>query len=103
MKLKVCDAQDLAPGGVVAVPVDPPIAVSNVDGECYAIDDICTHAEYTLSEGYIEDDEVECSLHGARFCIKTGEARCLPATRDLETHPVVVEEGVVYIEVDVED
>jgi 3-phenylpropionate/trans-cinnamate dioxygenase ferredoxin component len=103
MKLKVCEAQDLAPGGVVTVAVDPPIAVYNVGGELYAIDDICTHAEYTLSDGYIDEDEVECGLHGARFCIRTGEVRCLPATQNLATHAVVVEEGTVYVEVDVED
>jgi 3-phenylpropionate/trans-cinnamate dioxygenase ferredoxin subunit len=103
MKLKVCEAKDLAPGGVMPVRVDPPIAVYNVNGQLYAIDDICSHAEYTLSEGYFDEGEIECALHGARFCVKTGEALCLPATQAVATHPVVVEDGVIYVEVDVED
>ena len=57
----------------------------NVDGEYYAIDDTCTHDKYSLADGYIDDDVVECALHMAKFSIRTGKALSLPATRDLVT------------------
>lgn len=103
MRLRVCATDELGPGEVRPVAVDPPVAVYNVGGEFYAIDDTCTHAEYTLSEGYVDDDQVECALHGARFCITDGKALCLPATVHLGTHPVVVEDGVIYVDLDLEE
>lgn len=53
-----------------------------------------------MSEGYLEDDgTVECPLHAARFCLKTGRALCLPATDPLRTFPVVEDGGAIYVEV----
>ncbi len=52
-----------------------------------------------MSEGYLEDDgTVECPLHSARFCLKTGEALCLPATDPIQTFPVIVEDGQLFVE-----
>ena len=77
---------------------EPPIAVFNVGGEFYAIDDTCTHEEYSLADGYIDGNIVECPLHMARFDICTGKALSLPATAHLGCYAVKVEDGLVYVE-----
>ena len=59
------------------------IGIYKLDGEFYAIDDICTHAYACMTDGYIDDGQIECPLHGACFDIKTGKALTAPATIDL--------------------
>ena len=75
---------------------DTPIAVFNIDGELYAIEDICTHDGGELTGGVIEGRQVECPRHGARFDITTGEALTPPAYEPTAKFPVKVEDGVVY-------
>lgn len=94
---RACTVDEVEPGEAFAVDNDPPIAVFNVDGEWLATSDTCTHDASSLADGYVEDDIVECSWHFARFCLRTGEALSLPATRPIETYPTKVEDGVVYI------
>ena len=67
------------------------VGIYKLDGEFYAIDDICTHAYAMMTDGYIEDGQIECPLHGACFDIKTGKALTAPATIDLRPYPVKVE------------
>ncbi len=94
----MCKADELAPGEFRRLEGDhQPVAVINVDGKFFAIDDTCTHEKYALSEGWIEGDTVECALHMAKFCIRTGKALCLPATRDVASHPVEVLDGEVWV------
>ncbi|MFN2301426.1 MAG: Rieske (2Fe-2S) protein [Gammaproteobacteria bacterium] len=71
------------------------IAVFNLDGNFYAIEDICTHDGGELTGGTVEGDEVICPRHGARFCIKTGNALTPPAYEPTAAFPVVVEDGVI--------
>ncbi|HEY2186368.1 MAG TPA: bifunctional 3-phenylpropionate/cinnamic acid dioxygenase ferredoxin subunit [Xanthobacteraceae bacterium] len=73
------------------------IAVFNVGGEFYAIDDVCTHAFASLSEGFVEGDVIECPLHGGRFEIKTGKAVAAPCTDDVRTYPVRREDDSVLV------
>ena len=90
--VKVARVDDIAPGTALRVEVeDEPVAIFNVEGEFYAIGDICSHAEASLSEGDIFGDIVECPLHGAEFDIRTGVPRTLPAVTPVPTFPVVVE------------
>lgn len=98
--VEACRIDDVEAGDVRQVPTDPPIALYNVDGEFYATQDVCSHAESSLSEGYLEGDSIECIWHMGRFCVRTGKALSLPATRDLATYPTKVVDGVVHIEVD---
>ncbi len=99
--VRACDEGALADGEALVVDgTVPPVAVFNVDGELYAIDDTCTHDKYSLADGYIDDDVVECALHMAKFSIRTGKALSLPATRDLATYPVKVEAGGVFVDID---
>ena len=73
------------------------IALCNVDGEIYAIDNICTHEYAELSDGFIDGDCIECPLHQAQFHIPSGRAMGPPADEDLATYPVKVESGEVYV------
>ena len=66
------------------------IALISHDGEFYAIDDLCSHAEASLAEGEVYDCKVECPLHGAEFDLNTGEAVTLPATKPIRTYPVYI-------------
>jgi 3-phenylpropionate/trans-cinnamate dioxygenase ferredoxin subunit len=70
---------------------DRAIAVYRLDGGYYAIEDICTHDGGPLAEGDVEGNEVICPRHGARFDIKTGAPRCMPAVTPVESYPVRVE------------
>lgn len=95
---RVCSKSELSSGSVVRID-DPEIAVFNVDGELFAIKDVCTHDEARLSEGELEGDTIVCPLHGACFSVKSGEALSLPATEPVETFPVIIKEDEVYVEI----
>lgn len=98
-RIFVCKTGELAAGDARKVAVDPAVAVFNIDGEFYAIADRCSHGNASMSEGYVEDDgTVECPLHAARFCLKTGKALCLPATAPLKTFPIAVIGEDLYLE-----
>lgn len=76
-----------------------PVAVFHVDGQFYAISDVCTHEEASLAEGELEGEIVECALHGARFNVRTGEVVALPATVPVQTFPVRVVGNDVEVQV----
>ena len=73
------------------------VALCNVDGEFHAFEDVCTHQFAHLSEGGFKDSEVKCPLHGAKFDVKTGAAKSLPAVKPVPKHEVKVESGNVYV------
>lgn len=98
--VKVCAVEDLKPGEAVKYAAARPVAVFRVGDDFYATDDTCTHAQSSLSEGYIEGDTVECAFHGARFCLRTGKVLMLPATQPLRTYPVKVDEGQVLVDIE---
>jgi 3-phenylpropionate/trans-cinnamate dioxygenase ferredoxin component len=74
------------------------IAVFNVDGELYAIDDTCTHQDASLSDGWLEGCAVECPLHAACFDLRTGRPSGPPAKKAVRTHQVNLSDGVVYVD-----
>ena len=89
---------DIPPGAIVRVEAGGhAIAVANVDGEFYAIDDTCTHEEASLSEGGLTGEVVVCARHGARFNVKTGRVLSLPAVRSVATYAVKVEGDDVLV------
>ncbi|ACD84516.1 Rieske (2Fe-2S) protein [Candidatus Methylacidiphilum infernorum] len=65
------------------------IAVFCYKGEYFALDDTCPHEGGPLSEGFIENGEVECPWHGARFSLKTGEVLCGPATKGVNAYSCI--------------
>jgi len=78
------------------------VMIANVQDEYFAIGDTCSHAEASLSEGYLHVDDctVECPLHNAVFDLKTGEALEFPAEEPVAAYPLTVEAEHIYIEVD---
>jgi nitrite reductase/ring-hydroxylating ferredoxin subunit len=99
--VKVAETQDLLPGtGKVVQSGNHEIALFNVDGEFFAIDNICSHSGGPLCEGELSADIVECPWHGAQFNVKTGAALCPPAPGDVRSFPVKVEGNDVLIELD---
>ncbi|WP_448208001.1 3-phenylpropionate/cinnamic acid dioxygenase ferredoxin subunit [Azospirillum sp. sgz302134] len=97
-RILVCAVDDLPPGEARRVECSPAVAVFNLDGAFYAVADLCTHGNASMADGYLEDDaSVECPLHTARFCLKTGRPKCLPATEALRTFDVWVEDGNLFI------
>jgi 3-phenylpropionate/trans-cinnamate dioxygenase ferredoxin subunit len=94
----VCSLEELPPGTHRIADVDgAQIAVFNLDGQIYAIEDVCTHDGGVLSGGPIEGDQIVCPRHGARFCIRNGEALTPPAYEPVATFPIRVENGEVQV------
>ncbi len=75
------------------------ICVTRIGEEVFAIDDTCSHAEASLSEGEVSGFKIECWLHGAEFDLRTGQAITLPATIALATYPVSIQANSVTIEI----
>ena len=95
--VRVCGSEELLPGEFrVAYDGDTAIAVFNVDGELYAIEDVCTHDGGELAGGPVEGFEVECLRHGARFDLRTGAALSAPAYVPTNVFPVKREDGAVW-------
>ena len=98
-RIDLCGTAEVAPGNALKVEAgDLILAVFNVDGKFYVIDDTCTHGPGSLSEGYIEDDVVECNFHNGQFNIKTGEVVAPPCMVPVKTYPTIIENGRVLIE-----
>ena len=92
-------AVDLPPGDYATIEVDGVfVAVFNVDGEYFAIDDVCTHDGGGLTGGTVEDHQVICPRHGARFCMRTGAALTPPAYEPVRSYPTRVVDGIVEVE-----
>jgi 3-phenylpropionate/trans-cinnamate dioxygenase ferredoxin component len=75
----------------------PRTSLFSSDGEVFCIDDTCTHEDYSLAEGWVEGCVVECTLHMAKFSLKTGASLSPPATRSVATHPVAPVGDDVYV------
>ncbi len=99
--VRVCGRSDVAEGEALKLEQFPiPLALFNVDGEFFATQDRCTHGEWSLSDGYLDGDVVECSLHMGKFCVRTGKVRSAPANGALQTFAVRVEGDEVFVDFD---
>ena len=97
---RVCALDDIPADGALALEVDgEPVALVRSDGEVFAISDICSHADVPLSEGEVEDCEIECWLHGSRFDLRTGKPTGPPASSPVPVYPVQVSGGDVLVDV----
>ncbi len=97
---------DLAPDTARRVEVaGRAVAVVRIGNNLYAIGDTCSHAEVSLSEGWVEPDDctIECEAHGAQFDLRTGDPLTLPATRPVPTYQVSVIDGMVVLTLGVAD
>lgn len=100
-RVRVASLADLEDGAAQRVEVDgDPIAIVRIGDRVYALNDTCSHAEASLSEGDVYDDdlEIECPLHGSTFDLDTGEPTALPATAPVDTYSVLIEGDDVFVE-----
>ena len=95
--IQVCTTAELPPGEATTVKADVAIAVFNVDGEYYAIDDTCTHQDASLADGWLDGCAIECPLHASCFDLRTGRPSGPPAKVPVRTHLVTVVDGTVYV------
>jgi 3-phenylpropionate/trans-cinnamate dioxygenase ferredoxin subunit len=96
----VCKESDVEVGHAVKVTIDDvPIAlVKDSAGVLHALGDTCSHGEISLSEGFVEDDTLECWAHGSKFDLGSGKPRNFPAFEPVPVYKVTVTDGDVYID-----
>ena len=98
--IKIANTEDVQEGSAIAVEVaGEKIALFNVEGTFYAIDDTCTHRGGPLCEGEVEGTEVTCPWHGAKFDLTSGSVSSPPAPDSVASYKVVVEENEIKIEI----
>ena len=97
--VRACTVDGLKDGEMqpVAGTADP-IAIARLGGEWFAFENNCTHDDFPLTEGIIERGEIECPLHGARYCLRTGKVRAVPANCSIRVYPVHVIGDDVLVE-----
>lgn len=100
-KIFAGSASDFSEGSINQVTLDGrDIAIANINGKYYAVDDTCTHAGASLAEGRIDGDNLVCGWHGAEFDCTTGKLAKFPVPiRDLTSYAIHEEDGNVYVEV----
>jgi len=96
--VRVARASDVPDPGRQLVEVDEQlIALFQIGGKFYALDDVCTHDGGPLAEGQLEGFTIACPRHGAKFDIRDGRALTMPATQATVAHEVKVENGEVFV------
>lgn len=94
----VAPVEAIPPGSHQVVDIDgAQVAVFNLDGRFYAVEDLCTHDGGTLTGGAVDGEQIVCPRHGARFSIKTGAVLAPPAYEPIHSFPVRVEDGRVQV------
>ncbi len=99
--VRLCGPDDLQPNTTRRFDVaGRALALVRVGDEFYALDDTCSHEDYSLSEGevFADECEIECTKHGSTFDLRSGEPRSLPATKPVAVYPVRVDGGDVVVE-----
>ena len=98
--VRLCGPEDLASGETRGFDVaGGRIALARIDDEFFAVDDVCSHADFSLSEGDVDCDEcaLECPAHGSLFDLRTGDALTLPAISPVAVHEVTVSGDGVFV------
>ena len=99
-KTKVAKTTEIPIGQVKVVEIDGErVAICNVNGEFYAIQDVCTHDGGALDQGELMGKIIKCPRHGAQFRVTDGKVVRLPAVVPLQTYKVIIEEMDIFIEV----
>lgn len=99
--IRAAKVSDVPPGRVKVVEIgDEDVALCNVEGKIFAVANVCTHDDGPLGEGVLLGDEIECPRHGARFNVRSGEVKSLPAIISIPTFQVRVEGDDILVDVD---
>jgi 3-phenylpropionate/trans-cinnamate dioxygenase ferredoxin subunit len=97
---RACSVSDVAVSAALRVVIDgvPIAVVKDSVGDIHAIGDTCTHGDISLSEGFVEDDTLECWAHGSKFSLETGMPLTLPAYEPVPVYAVSVVGDDVFID-----
>ena len=94
----VAEVSELGNGERLIVDIDgEPIAVFNIADHYYAIADVCSHDDGPVTEGKLNEHEITCPRHGAKFDIRNGRVLTLPAIVDIPAYPVRIEGNEIQI------
>ncbi len=97
--IEICSTDAIASGEAQRIDVEgKELAVFNVEGTFFAMDDLCSHGPGSLSEGFLDGYEIECDFHGGAFDIRTGEVTAPPCIEPMKTYRVQVHNNTVFIE-----
>lgn len=98
-KILLCKTDEVSDGAPLNVNVEgfPSLAVYEFEGDYFATDNLCTHGNAMLTDGYQEGEEIECPFHGGAFNIKTGEPTAFPCQVAIKSYPVAVENNEIYL------
>jgi nitrite reductase/ring-hydroxylating ferredoxin subunit len=98
--VRAASLEDVPPNALLGVELNgKKICLANADSRIYAFADNCTHRDFPMHAGTIEDGEVECAWHGAKFDMATGRATRLPAIKPLRTYEVKIDDGAIWVAV----
>ena len=96
--IDVTAAEDIPEDDVIGIDIaGKSIALYRVEGEIFATDNLCTHGNARLCDGFLEGHEIECPLHQGKFDIRNGKAMCAPLTEDVKTYPIKIEGDRVFV------
>lgn len=97
--IKAAEIDELKPGTIKRITAEgEALLLCNVGGEYFAVSDQCSHEDFSLSYGCLKGYSIECSLHGARFDVRTGEPTMEPADTAIATFPVVFRDQSILID-----
>ncbi|RQU79344.1 non-heme iron oxygenase ferredoxin subunit [Burkholderia cenocepacia] len=98
--IRVIETDAVPQDDVIGVSVEGrQLAVAKVGDTVYAVDNICTHGNARLCDGFLDGYELECPLHQGKFDIRTGKALCEPLTEDSVAYPIKLEGGFVLVRI----
>lgn len=96
--IDVTATEDIPEDDVIGVDIaGRSIALYRVEGEVFATDNLCTHGNARLCDGFLEGYEIECPLHQGKLDIRNGKAMCAPLTEDVKTYPIKIEGDRVFV------
>lgn len=96
--IDVTATEDIPEDDVIGVDIaGKSIALYRVEGKVFATDNLCTHGNARLCDGFLEGHEIECPLHQGKFDIRNGKAMCTPLTEDVKTYPIKIEGDRVFV------
>jgi 3-phenylpropionate/trans-cinnamate dioxygenase ferredoxin subunit len=102
MAVRICAVEEIKKGKAIRVKIgEEAIAIVRTKADqVYALNDKCSHGEISLSEGFVDNETIECWAHGAKFSLETGEALTLPAYEPVAKYEVIIDNGDIFLEID---
>jgi 3-phenylpropionate/trans-cinnamate dioxygenase ferredoxin subunit len=100
MATRICSLDELKPGKALRVKInDHAIAIIRTpNGDVKALDDKCSHGEISLSEGFVDNETIECWAHGAKFDLNSGKPLSLPAYEPVATYEILIDNNDIFVE-----